>query len=422
MIITGDLTIKKIEEILQKFRTSELPHLQKLENYYLGKHLILSRQMTDSTKPNNRIVINYPAYIVDSFASYLCGSPITYSGSEEIKEILEYNDTADLDLELDSDANIFGYAIEQVYLDSAANVRQARISPKECILLYDNSIEKNLLAAIRFYPIDENSCIVEVYDSNYKTTYSCSNSYSNLSLIDEEPHYFNDVPFVEYINNEYRTSSFETVIPLIDGLEKLSSDCVNDFEAFCDCYMVLKNVVAESEDIQQMKENRVLLLDSDSEATYLTKEVNVSQIESLKKDFVENIHKISCVPNMSDSNFAANASGVAIRFKLLSFENATAKKERKFKKGLQRRLELINNILSITGNAYLNTIITFTRNLPVNEVEIAQEINQLRGLVSTRTLISQLPFVEDADEEIKLLEEETAANSSLYAFGSDIDE
>lgn len=121
---------------------------------------------------------------------------------------------------------------------------------------------------------------------------------------------------------------------------------------------------------------------------------------------------------MSDEQFANNASGVAIRYKILAFENQTAKKERKFKKGLQRRLELINNILSITGKAYLDTQIIFTRNLPVNELEIAQEVNMLRGLVSNKTLLAQLPFVDDIETELEQIQEETEQTASLYSFGS----
>ena len=64
--------------------------------------------------------------------------------------------------------------------------------------------------------------------------------------------------------------------------------------------MILKNIDADPEDIQKMRSNRVLLLGEDSDASYLTKQVNIEQINSLKKDFVENIHKISCVPNMND--------------------------------------------------------------------------------------------------------------------------
>lgn len=418
IILNQPLTEEKVIEILQDFNTNYRPKLEKLERYYLGKHDILLRTQKDSTQPNNRIVINYPSLICDSFASYLVGTPITYTTSDEIKSILEYNDIADLDLELATDANIFGYGIEQIYIDEDAQIRLARCNPKETILLCDNTIEHKLVAAIKYFPISDYTYQIEVYTTDHKVTYQSGTGLSNFTYISEEQNFFSDVPFVEYINNEYRKSSFEPVISLIDGLEKLSSDEVNTFEQFCDCYMILKNVTADQEDIQKMKTNRVLLLDEDSDASYLTKQVNIEQINSLKQDFINNIHKISCVPNMSDENFAANASGVAIRYKLLAFENATAKKERKFKRGLQRRMELINAILSITAKEYLETTITFTRNLPVNEVEIAQEINMLRGLVSNKTLISQLPFVEDADQELEQINAENSQNLSLYDFGS----
>lgn len=419
MIVSNDeLTLEKIIDILQTFRTSEQPRLEKLERYYLGKHNILMRQMADDTQPNNKVVINYPSLICDSYASYLVGTPIVYNGDEQLASVLNYNDVADEDLEIATDANIFGFAIEQLYLDEDGQIRFTRVSPKETILICDNSIQHNMRAGIKFFPIDNYTFAVEVYDKEKVSIYTASTGLSELHLTEERPHYFKDVPFVEYINNEYRQSSFEQVMGLIDGLEKLASDEVNTFEQFCDCYMILKNVVAEAEDIQQMKQNRVLLLDSDSDASYLTKQVNIEQITSLKNEFVKNIHKISCVPDMSDENFANNASGVAIRYKILAFENQTAKKERKFKKGLQRRLELINNILSITGKAYLDTQIIFTRNLPVNELEIAQEVNMLRGLVSNKTLLAQLPFVDDIETELEQIQEETAQTASLYSFGS----
>lgn len=422
IICNDELTVEKIIEILQTFRTGEKPRLEKLERYYLGKHAILQRQMADETQPNNKIVINYPSLICDSYASYLVGTPVVYNGDEQLASILLYNDVADEDLEIATDANIFGFAIEQLYLDEDGQVRFTRVSPKETVLICDNSIQHNMRAGIKFFPIDDYTFAVEVYDKEKVSFYTASTGFSSLNPVEERPHYFKDVPFVEYINNEYRQSSFEPVMGLIDGLEKLASDEVNTFEQFCDCYMILKNVVAEPEDIQAMKRNRVLLLDETSDAFYLTKQVNIEQINSLKNEFIENIHKISCVPDMNDEQFASNASGVAIRYKILAFENQTAKKERKFKKGLQRRLELINNILSITGKAYLDTQIIFTRNLPVNELEIAQEVNMLRGLVSNKTLLAQLPFVDDIETELSQIQEETAQTANLYSFGSVEDE
>ena len=50
----------------------------------------------------------------------------------------------------------------------------------------------------------------------------------------------------------------------------------------------------------------------------------------------------------------------------------------------------------------------FKRNLPSNDLEISQMINNLSDYVDTETLISQLSFIKDASEivELKKVEEE----------------
>ena len=50
--------------------------------------------------------------------------------------------------------------------------------------------------------------------------------------------------------------------------------------------------------------------------------------------------------------------------------------------------------------------ITFTYNLPANELEIAQMISLLTGTVSSETLLERIPFVSDAKEEAELAVEE----------------
>ena len=61
---------------------------------------------------------------------------------------------------------------------------------------------------------------------------------------------------------------------------------------------------------------------------------------------------MSHVPHLCDESFGGNLSGVAIAYKLWGLEQLCAMKERKFKKGLQRRIELITNILNIKGGHY----------------------------------------------------------------------
>ena len=48
----------------------------------------------------------------------------------------------------------------------------------------------------------------------------------------------------------------------------------------------------------------------------------------------------------------------------------------------------------------LFSVIVFTRNKPQNETELANMVKSLYGILSDETLISILPFIENAREEI----------------------
>ena len=101
--------------------------------------------------------------------------------------------------------------------------------------------------------------------------------------------------------------------------------------------------------------------------------------------------------------FAGNGSGEAMKYKLMGLENIVGVKEAKFKKGLMRRIELLCNFLNISTNdlmLYTDIQPVFTRNKPQNEVELANMVKSLYGILSDETLISILPFIENAREEI----------------------
>ena len=81
--------------------------------------------------------------------------------------------------------------------------------------------------------------------------------------------------------------------------------------------------------------------DGECGAEWLTKTINDTFIENMKNRLNADIHKFSFVPDMTDVNFASNASGVAIKYKLIGLEQIRSRKERFFKKAIQRRIELI---------------------------------------------------------------------------------
>ena len=128
----------------------------------------------------------------------------------------------------------------------------------------------------------------------------------------------------------------------------------------------------------------------------------------MRKALKEDIYTFSHVPNMSDENFAGNSSGVAMEYKLLALESITKTKERYYTKGLKKRIRLYCNYLGMLNISANPTAIipTFKRGLPKNLLELSQIISNLRGFVSRKTLIQQLPFVEDPEAEMESVKEE----------------
>ena len=389
----------------------------KLENYYNAKNEILSRTMRDTTKPNNKIANSYASYITDTLVGYFVGKPISYSGNDtnvlnELQMIFEYNDEADENAELAKNASIYGVAYELLYMNENV-VRFKSLDPKECIPIFDDTLDNNLLAFIRYYDNydvvqDKTITIIEVITDKETVRYSTTSTLGNLTFIESYPHYFGMVPIAIYKNNEEESGDFEQVISLIDAYDKLESDSLNDFEYFVDAYLALYGFTAEPEDIAQMKENRVLLMDEGTSAEWLIKDTSDNNIENIKNRIDADIHKFAKCPNLADKEFASNASGVAIKFKLLGTENKVAIKERKFKRGLQQRLELLANIKGVLANGFdwRSIDIIFTRNIPANDVDIANMVNTLSGIVSEETLLAQIPFVEDVAGEIERLDKE----------------
>lgn len=416
-------------KILNKFQTLELPKFQRLFDYYRGKQDILLKVATDVGKPCNKVVCNYCQPIVNNYLGYITGKPILYTSDEDLEkvyEVLNYNDVHCEDSELLKSALIYGRAFEICYIDEEKKQRFKTLDTRECIPIYDNTLNNDLLYVVRFYvedlleDITNQKYIVEVYGPNTIKKYKSSIGFASFEFISEEPHYYGQCPITVFKLNSEEQSIFEQVMSLQDSYNNILSDEIDDFDAFCDAYLVLKGCIAEEEDLTKMKQNRVLLLDSDADASYLTKSVADTQVQNLLDKVNDHIHSIANSPDFTDEKFSAS-TGIALRLKLIGLENTAANIEQNMRKALQRRIELICAILNLVDDEMIwrDINIVFTRNLPVETENIASMVNMLRGLVSTETLLGQLPFIADPIEESKRVEEEKQRNMDLYSFGAE---
>ena len=389
---------------------------QRLESYYAGGHEILRSVKKDSTAPNNRIVNNMAKYITDTAVGYFIGKPVVYSSQdnvflEALQDIFDYNDEQDENIELAKTSSIDGDCFEMLYMDEDAQVRFTKIAPGNCVMIYDTN-GATPAAVIRFiYSSDwKGQPIKKVeYWTSTECWYFHSLNGGPLELEDIREHYWGDVPFIEYINNEERLGDFEGVISIIDAYNLAQSNTANFFQYNDEAILkVLKMGAVTSQDIKDMKEKGAIILEDGGDIQWLIKEVADTPLENYKKRLREDMHLFSSVPNLNDENFGGNLSGVAVSYKLWGLEQICSIKERKFKRALQRRVELITNILNIQGGHYdyRDIDIQFRRNKPQNMLEISQIITNLAGDLSRETRLKLLPTIDSVQDELEKLKKE----------------
>ena len=394
--------------------------VMKLKGYYSGAHAIQQKQGRENAEANNKLVSNYASYITNISVGFFLGQPISYKVAgelekefEPLREVYKYNDEAAHNVELAEEAAICGESYELLYLDKDAQIRFTTLPAEEVILITDTTLEENITCALRLFRVYD----LDGYNyQEYADVYSAEEvrhyryNYGALTFLSSEPNYFDEVPIIEYPNNRQRRGDFEDVISLIDAYNLTQSLSLDDLQDFTDAFLVLKNLhIYDDEQAKDLRRRKIIEVDNDGAASWLIKNLNDTYIENLKKRLQGDIHKFSAVPDMSDDSFASNASGVAIKYKLLGLEQIRARKEREFKKALQRRVELIGGIMKLKNLPAIDfrrVEVQFTANIPANLQEVAQVVTQLDGVVSQRTLLSLLPFIEDVNAEIKELEGE----------------
>lgn len=426
------LTESLILDLIKK-HSKEKRRLSKLQKYYNNENTkIATRKYKNKNKPKNRLSHPYAQYITDTAVGYLLGKPVAYTTEdkkllEEITDIFRYNDESDNNTTLAKMASIYGYAYEIMYLDKNARPRFKAIDPSELIVCYDNTLEENIVLAIRYYDevvrnndLEETATRLEVYTKpteNDKGEIIANGKIirgtirlESIVLEDEEDYYFNDIPVNVYINNDELYGDFEKVLSLIDAYDQSQSDTANDFELFTNCMLVINGELIDDEQAENLNDvNLIQFLNSDSDAKYLIKDIQDTALENYKNRLNEDIHRFSFVPNMSDTEFSSNASGVAMKFKLMGLENLIGVKEAKFKKGLMRRIELLCAYTKMKNNSdysYLAIEPIFTRNTPNNELELSQIMQNLTGILSEETIIGMSPRVSDIQAEIERKEKE----------------
>ena len=206
---------------------------------------------------------------------------------------------------------------------------------------------------------------------------------------------------------------------LVEAYNRLVSDTQNEIEEFRQAYMVFDNdAEIDKETIIAARQTGAFTLPEGSKAYFLTKDINPEFIQLQKDMLEENIYKFSQSVNMTDENFSGGTqTGESRKWKILDLENKAIVKERKFEKALREQFKILCSSWNVRGKdlKYWDIYIQFSRAIPKDLSYLADVVTKLKGIVSDRTLISLLPFIDDIDFEFEQREEElTSTYGQLY--------
>ena len=410
--ITPDI----VKEFVALHESQSLPTLQESMRMYRGQYDILTQTAKAEYKPDNRLVVGFAKYIVDSFVGFFNGIPVRVSHETEavqdfINTFREANDMDDNESELAKIVAIYGRGYEYLYQNEDSLTEVIYNGPEDMFLVHDDSIAQRPLFAVRYYYDDDSELNGELLTATER--FSLVSKGGEISIGEPEPHYYAGVPVVEYVMNEERQSIFESVKTLMNAINSTLSEKKNDVDYYADSYLKIIGADLDEETMQTMRDNRTINIPNTGTdnvvVEFVTKPSADETQENLIEHLIDMVYQMSMTANVNDDEFAA-ASGVAQAFKLQPMANLAKNLDRKFKSGMSRRFKLIfaitTNIAQQYRDEWSGIEYTFTRNMPRNLVDEAAVAAKLEGIVSQRTQLSLLSVVGNVQEEIDRMAKE----------------
>lgn len=420
-------------DMVEHHKSNQRPRLKELQDYYESDNttVLRGRRRREEHLADHRATHGFAEYVSGFIQGYMVGIPLKTAYpedaiNEQLKDINRTNDADEHNSDLVLDQSIYGRAYELLYRNQNDEIRFTKLDVLETFVIYDDTVEKNPIAGVRYFTsrFKDSEKNVYVYTAD-KVYHFVIDDNGKLGEEDANPHAFGGVPIIEYSNNRFRRGDFEKVLSLIDLYDESQSDTANYMTDFNDAMLkIIGNLDISVEDAKEMKQHNILMLktvpdahgrESQVDADYIYKQYDVNGTEAYKDRVKNNIHMFTHTPNMDDDKFAGNQSGESLKYKLFGLEQKRSIKERLFKKSLRDRYRLINNLrtLASEGSFDVNKIqITFTPNLPKSLVDEIKMFTDLGGELSDETKLSLLSIIENPKEEIEKKEKERENRNS----------
>lgn len=387
-----------------EFLRTVRPERQRLYDYYRGEQSV-DKGETVRGRPDNRLRAPFPRYITEVHTGYFLGLPptVAYGGAAGARyaALSRELDLPHLYFDLGRDLSICGAGFALVWAERGG-VKVCRCDPCGCFAIRSGDAGAPLLAAVRLFASGRGETRGVLYTAERLVPFVWDGTGVTLGAAEEN--LLHTIPLLPFYNNCQGVGDFAMVTGLVDAYNVLLSGALDDMQSVANAFLALYGMQGTTQrDIEQANRSRILSLSEGGRAEFVVKNLNHEALGQLEVNLRRSILQLSMTPDLCDEHFAGNSSGVALQYKLWGIEQVRAAKERTFTDGLRALLavltegeRLLGRSVDLTGGE-----VTFYKNLPQDNAALAETLLSLSPLLSRQTILENLPWVADAQEELR---------------------
>ena len=460
MLFQNDLNMLTTEELIhiyiKEFLSSKERNMMLTgERYYRAENDIRRRKMyrydeyqrpiEDLQKPNNKLVHSFMHLFVEDKINYLLTKPYTISAdntvySDKVVETLGENFQRRF-TKLGREASNKGIAWLIPYIAGNGKFKVFVAPAEQCVPLWADNDHEEMDALIYFYDVEvyegrEKKKItkieyltpecIEYYILDGETVKIDSERYLKLQSdgtyteIEEQGHFFVDdvtmswgrVPAIPFKNNDYEIPDVKFIKDLIDDYDKSRSDVSNTLDEVRDVIFGLKGYGGQNlaEFMRDLSYYRAISLDEDGGLEVYNPSIDIAAAKEHFSTLKDDIYSLGQAVDKSADKIGNSPSGIALKFLYSGLDLKCNAMESNFQWAFGELMYFINKYWEITGqDTYQNEDISiiFNRDIQINETEAVTNCANSKGIISDKTIIENHPFVTDAVQEMKQIEEES---------------
>lgn len=416
--------------------------------YYVGKHDILHRQRTIigadgklqvvQNLPNNRIVNNQYALMVDQKTNYLVGKPFTMNCENKtyvdlLSKVFNRSFQRLLKYVCEDSLN-GGIGWLYPYYDDKGRLAFKHYPAYDILPFWKDDDHTILDCAIRLYPQEvwngyQKEIVekVEIFKSDGLWRYIYQNDMltpdvdageheNYFAVVDGEgsveEYNWTEIPLIPFKYNKQELPLINRVKTLQDGINTMLSDFENNMQEDArNTILILKNY--DGQDLGEFRRNLstfgAVKVRDDGGVETLQVEINAENykgiLELLKKSLIENARGYDA----KDDRLSGNPNQMNIQSMYSDIDLDANGMETEFQAAFEELLWFINQDFNNRGlgdyeGAELQ--IVFNRDILINETESIENCAKSVGILSTETIVEQHPWVTDVEIELARLRKE----------------